>query len=230
LYEKVGEEFGEGKRGEIFAGIELPPVGSPNAQKPAVTQAVMERLENSVGIEGTKDLLKDCLRYLEDDWFMDGRKKYLESKDFDDFLKRKGDDFIAELKKLKEEDKPYFNQKITDEVIEYVENNPEIRQGVRDGNILYEAKIPYMTLEYLAETDEELKRYYYCHCPWARESLRDENVQVPASFCNCSAGFHKKNWEVILDHPLKAEVLETVLDGGMWCKFAIHLPEEVLNR
>ena len=230
LYDKVGKELGEEKRGEIFAGIELPVLGSPNTKKPKITQAVMERLESAVGTEGTKDLLKDCLRNLESEWFQEGRKKYLESKDFDEFLKRKGDDFIAELTKLKEEDKLYFNQKITDEVIEYVEINPEIRQGVREGNILYEAKIPYMTIEYLAEKDEELKRYYYCHCPWARESLMDENVQVPGSFCNCSAGFHKKSWEVILDQPLKAEVLETVLDGGMWCKFAIHLPDEVVDQ
>jgi hypothetical protein len=137
----------------------------------------------------------------------------------------KGDDFIDQLEKIKQEDGFYFNQKITDEVIQYVESNPEIRQGVREGNILYETKIPYMTIEYLAETDEDMRRYYYCHCPWVRESLRMDDVEVSPTFCNCSAGFHKKYYEVVLDQPLKAEVLETVLAGDLWCRFAIHLPE-----
>jgi hypothetical protein len=225
LYDKVEAELGPKKRDAIFAEVEVPPLGSPNTQKPKVTQVVMERLESAVGEEGTKALLSDCLRDLEDDWFLENRKKYLESSDFDEFLKMKGDDFIDQLEKIKQEDGFYFNQKITDEVIQYVESNPEIRQGVREGNILYETKIPYMTIEYLAETDEDMRRYYYCHCPWVRESLRMDDVEVSPTFCNCSAGFHKKYYEVVLDQPLKAEVLETVLAGDLWCRFAIHLPE-----
>jgi hypothetical protein len=53
-------------------------------------------------------------------------------------------------------------------------------------------------------------------------------VRVSPTFCQCSAGFHKKSWEVIFGRPLKAEVVETVLAGDAWCKFAVHLPEEVL--
>jgi hypothetical protein len=113
-------------------------------------------------------------------------------------------------------------------VIDFVERTPEIRQGVREGNVLYEVKIPYMTVEYLAETDERLKRYYYCHCPWVRESLNEGDVSVSPTFCLCSAGFHKKSWEVIFEQPLRAEIVETVLKGDPWCKIAIHLPEEAL--
>jgi hypothetical protein len=31
-------------------------------------------------------------------------------------------------------------------------------------------------------------------------------------------------WEVIFDQKLEAEVLESVLQGDMRCRFAIHLP------
>jgi hypothetical protein len=50
---------------------------------------------------------------------------------------------------------------------------------------------------------------------------------VSAQFCRCSAGFHKKPWEVIFDQKLEAEVLESVLQGDMRCRFAIHLPVSV---
>ena len=133
---------------------------------------------------------------------------------------------IAELEKLRDEDKLYFTQEITDEVIGYVKGHPEISGGVRDENIIYETKIPYMAKEYLPETDERMKRYYYCHCAWVRESLRTGDVNVSPTFCYCSAGFHKRPYEVIFGQPLRAEVIDTVLDGGTCCRFAIHLPED----
>jgi hypothetical protein len=123
----------------------------------------------------------------------------------------------------------YFTQPITDGVIDFVRAHPEINPGVLEGNVLYEAKIPYMTQAFLAETDEHMRRYYYCHCPWVRESLRQGDVSVSPTFCHCSAGFHKKPWEVIFGQPLKADLVETVLNGDPWCKFAIHLPEQAIS-
>ena len=228
LYQKLGEAVGEQQRDEVFAGIEIPPLGTPNSEKPRLTQAVMERLEQWVDPETCRQVLSGSLRDLRDEWYLDERAKYAEAGSVDAYLARKGDDFIAELEKLRDEGKLYFTQPITDEVIDFVQRHPEIRQGVRMGNVLYEAKIPYMTVEYLAETDERLKRYYYCHCPWVRESLKAGDVAVSPTFCLCSAGFHKKSWEVIFDQPLQAEVVETVLQGDPWCKFAIHLPEEAV--
>jgi hypothetical protein len=227
LYKKVGKELGKEQQATIFSSVKVPPMGTPSAEKTKVTQVVMEQLESTIGEEKTRALLADCLRDLDSAWFKDARKKYLELGDFDQFLKWKGDDFIAQLKKIKAEDDVFFNQKISDEVIAYVEATPEIRQGVREGDILYEAKIPYMAIEYLAESDEKMRRYYYCHCPWARESIIQEGVEVSPTFCSCSSGFHKKYYEAVLDQPLKAEVVETVLAGDPWCKFAIHLPEGV---
>jgi len=229
LYEKLGETVGEEKRDEVFAGIEIPPLGTPNTEKPKLTQAVMERLEQLVDAATCQQILSGSLRDLRDEWYLDERTKYAEAGSIDAYLARKGDDLIAELEKLRDEGRLYFTQPITDEVIDFVQRHPEIRQGVRVGNVLYEAKIPYMTVEYLAETDERLKRYYYCHCPWVRESLRSADVRVSPTFCLCSAGFHKKRWDVIFGQELRAEVVESVLQGDPWCKMAIHLPEEALT-
>jgi hypothetical protein len=228
LYEKLGQAVGEQKRDEVFAGIEIPPLGTPNREKPKLTQAVMARLERMVDAETCRQVLSGGLRYLEDAWYAGERAKYAEAGSIDAYLELKGRDLIAELEKLRDEGGLYFTQPVTDEVIDFVRRHPEIGQGVRQGNVLYEAKIPYMTADYLAETDERLKRYYYCHCPWVRESLKEGDVSVSPTFCLCSAGFHKKSWEVIFEQPLQAEIVETVLQGDPWCKIAIHLPEEAL--
>ncbi len=229
LYEKLGQAVGEQKRDEVFAGIDIPPLGTLSSAKPRATQAVMERLERMVDPETCRQILSSSLRHLEDAWYVEERTKYAESGGIDAYLERKGQDFITQLEKIRDEGGLYFTQPVTDEVIDFVERHPEIRQGVREGNVLYEAKIPYMTLEYLAETDERLKRYYYCHCPWVRESLKAGDVSVSPTFCLCSAGFHKKSYEVIFGQSLRAEIVETVLGGDPWCKIAIHLPQEALT-
>jgi hypothetical protein len=228
LHDKLAAFLGEKTRDEIFRGIELPPLGAPASEKPKVTQAVMERLEQLVDPDTCKALLSQGLRDLQDEWFGDKRKLFLESENVDEFLTKKGDKFVAELRRIKEDDGLFFTQKITDDVIEYVEAHAEIRQGVRDGDIVYEAKIPYMAIEYLKETDKRMKRYYYCHCHWVRESIRSEEFPVSPMFCNCSAGFHKRSWEIALDRPLEAEIVECVLKGDAWCKVAIYLPKELL--
>lgn len=228
LHRKVAQQLSAADRDEIFAGIQLPPLGTPNSRKPGVMSLVVDRLEKVAGAETCKKILGSGLRDLEYGWYEQEKKKFTESRDIDDYLEKKGQDFIAQLKDIKDQEKLFFNQEITDEVISYVDRVPEIRQGVREGNILFEVKIPHMAKEYLAETDDSMKRYYYCHCPWVKESLKTEQVKVPPIFCNCSAAFHKKPWEVIFDQPLQAEIVESVLLGDQWCKIAIHLPDQVI--
>jgi len=229
LYKKVGETLGETKRDEIFEGIELSPLGSPNTEKPIVMGAAMERLENQVDAETCKKILGSGLRDLEGAWYQEEKQKFKACGSIDEYLAKKGDDFIAQLEELKTENKLFFNQEITDEVISFVDRVPEIRQGVREGDILYEVKIPHMAIEYLEEMDEDKKRYYYCHCPWVKESLQTGEVSISPAFCNCSAAFHKKPWEVIFEQPLEAEIVESVLQGDLWCKIAIHLPDDVVS-
>jgi hypothetical protein len=226
LHAVLGKEVGEAIRDEVFAGIELPPFGTASAVKPPLTQKVMERFEALVDTDTRDKILSACLRSLPEEMHAKARKDYLKSESLEAFLQAKGDAFIAELEELRDENKLYFTQPITDEVIEFVERTPEIRQGRLEGDLIYEAKIPYMTVEYLAETDPQMKRYYYCHCPWVREAIPTGEVEISPEFCKCSAGFHAKYWEAAFAQPLKVEVVETVLKGDPWCKFAIHLPQE----
>jgi hypothetical protein len=224
LHARLAQVAGEQKRDEVFAGLTLPVLGTPNAARPAFTQAVMARLENLIAPEVYHPLLANCLRTLGEHDAAE-REKFLACKNLDEFLHKKGDEFIAFLAQLQRDNRLYFTQEITDDVIAYVERNPEIRQGVRVGNVIYEAKIPYNTVAFLSATDEQMKRYHYCHCPWVKESLLTDDVRVSPMFCLCSAGFHKKYWEGVFGQPVQADVVETVLQGDPWCKFAIHLPE-----
>jgi hypothetical protein len=227
LYERLGKKLGDAGRSRIFKGTAPPPLGTPNAQKPRLTQTVIARLERDTSHETCKRILGAGLRTLSDEPHLEAKKKYQECGSIDAYLERKAADFIAELGEAKQSGRLWFTQQITDDVLEYVRSRPEVASAVRKGNVLYKSKIPYMTREFLAETDERMKRYYYCHCPWVRESLRAGDAAVPPIFCNCSAAFCKKPWEVIFGQPLEAEVVETILQGDPRCRFAIHLPEGV---
>jgi hypothetical protein len=228
LYRMVGDESGASVRDEVFAGIEAPALGVSNTERARRMRVAVERLEARLGRDRSARLIGRGLRDLPDEGFFGEKQRFEECGGIDAYLRRKGDEFIAELGRIQAEDGLYFSQPITDEVIAFVESHPEIRQGVRVGRVLYEAKIPYMAVEYLREPDPERKAYYYCHCPWARESLQRGEKRVSPTFCYCSAAFHRKPYEVIFGQRLESEVLETVLAGGSWCRFAIHLPEGVV--
>jgi hypothetical protein len=131
------------------------------------------------------------------------------------------------LQECQADGKLFFSQEITDEVVQYVEDHPETECGVREGNILYITKIPYNAKQYLTETDPTLKRYYACHCPWAREAIKKENIRLNPIFCSCSGGYSKKPWEVIFGQILQVEVLESALKGDFRCRFSVHLPEKL---
>ncbi len=227
LHARLGALVGEQKRDDILAGIDLPPLGLPSSQKPRVLQAFMERLETQLDAETYHKLFSSSLRTLEDEHYLEDKDKYQACASLDEFLVKRGQEFVAHLEQLRSEGRMFFAQEVTDDVIAFVRGNPLISQGVREGNVLYEIKIPYMTKEYLAASDERLKRYYCCHCPWVRESIKNEDVRVSPRFCQCSAGFVKKPWEVIFGQPLQAEVIESVLMGDLWCKIAVHLPEGI---
>lgn len=227
LYEKLGEIAGEEKRDAVFNEIELPPLGLPPSQKPKITQAVVNNLEATVDAETCREVLSEVAHGIPKEYHFEKRNEYLKARDIDEYMERRRAKAIAQLEKHRDEGTPFFNQEITDAVIDFVKSRPDILTGVRKGNIIYHTKIPYMTKEYLAETDKMMKRYYCCHCPWARESIKAGDVEVSPTFCYCSAGFTKQPWEAALGQPLEVEVVKSVLKGDLECSFLVHLPEGV---
>lgn len=228
LYARVAERFGSAIRDEVFAGAVVAPLGTPTPEKPATMQPVVERLEAKVGRQACADFLSASLRDLPDEYFADEREKFRQAGGIDAYLVRRKQDFVATLETCLRDGRPFFSQPVTQEVIDYVKSEPEMGGGRREGGMVYELKIPYMTADFLAEKNLARKRYLYCHCPWAREILNGSGVRPAGTFCNCSGGFHKRPFEAAFGQPLKVEVLESVLLGGDRCRFAIQLPASVV--
>ncbi len=228
LSQTLKQTMGEGKREQIFGGINLPPLGTDPKDKPKVTKRIMERLEASLDEKTLKEIMSSGLDVGPKEWYLPMREKFLKSKSIDDFLRRKHQEAVELLEKHSREKSMFYAQEIDDEVVEYVRNNPEVMGGVREGEIIYETKIPYMTKKYLHEKDEKMKRYYACHCGWVREAIKS-GLKISPNFCYCSAGYHKRPWAIIFDQLVKADVIETVLKGDLICRFAIHIPKQFLK-
>jgi hypothetical protein len=226
LLKRLKETVGERKSKEILAGIDIPPLGTLPEDKPKVTKKIMERLEAHLDSGSLKELMLSGLEVFPDEWYLPQKRMFQDSDSLDDFLRKRHREFVETLEKHRREKTMFFAQEIDDEVIEYVQENQEIQGGVRKGDIIYETKIPYQTKKYLHEENEKLKRYYACHCSWVREAIRSGKPKISSNFCYCSAGYHKRPFEIIFGQPVKADVIETVLKGDPICRFAISIPKQ----
>lgn len=226
LYQRVADHFGENLRDEIFKEIEVPPLGVDPEKKPEFTKIIMKRLEEKIGEENTVELLKPCLHGhpgpLEKD-----RKVFLKLNDIDEFLQIKKQELIERLQKHKQDGTLEFAQYIDDQVIEFVKNTPSINPGIREGNKIITAKLPYQTKLYLLAKEKNMKGFYSCYCPWIRGAIKNgTKEELFSQFCYCSAGYTKKYWDIIFDQSTNVELIETPLTGGLLCKFAVHIPKE----
>lgn len=82
---------------------------------------------------------------------------------------------------------------------------------------------------YLATDDEKRKRYYACHCPFAKESILSEHV-VPSVLCNCSLGHVMNFTEAFLGRALEGKVVCSVLHGDLTCEYEITIPDDIMRK
>ncbi len=113
----------------------------------------------------------------------------------------------------------YDKHKDIDKLIEYLHGKAFLIKPVREGNIIYITKAPAFPEEYKKAKTQEEKRYYFCHCDYARAADSD----LSPTYCYCGAGWCQRIWEDILGRPVKIEIVESVLQGGDVCKFAVHI-------
>jgi len=229
LHEKLKEIVGESKSREIFEGVYIPPLGTTPQDKPETTMKIMERLEAHLDCKSLRELMSSGLEVGPDEWYAPQRKKFQEAESLDSFLKEMHSDFVETLAKHSKEGTMFFAQEIDDEVVEYVRKNQEIQGGVREGDVIYVTKIPYQAKKYLHEKDERMRRYHFCHCSWVREAIKSGTTEISPNFCYCSAGYHKRPFEIIFSQPIKVDVVETVLRGDAVCRFAIHVPAQYME-
>jgi len=230
LFKRLRGTVGESASKEIFEGVDIPPLGSLPEDKPKITGKIMERLEARLDERSLRELMSSGLEVFPDEWYIPQKEMLQKSASLDDFLERRHKEFVETLEKHKKEKTMFFAQEIDEEVVEYVRSNREIQGGVREGEIIYETKIPYQTKKYLHEKDKKMKKYYACHCSWVREAIKSGSPKISPNFCYCSAGYHKRPFEIIFGQPVEADVLETILKGDSVCRFAIHIPKQFVPR
>ncbi|MFX0204610.1 MAG: hypothetical protein ACFFDT_01395 [Candidatus Hodarchaeota archaeon] len=229
LYSRIADWHGETVRDEIFQDIEIPPLGAHPEKKPQVTKIVMKRLEEKLGEEKAIELLRPCLH--EGAPVGTDIEKLQELKDLDKFLSIKRQKFIDEVEKHRKEGTAMFAQLVDDEVLAYVKTIPTMGAGVRNENKIIVTKVPYQIKRFLTVDSDYMKRYYWCYCPWVRGAIKDgTEKEISPNFCYCSGGYFKLYWDKMFDQSIKVEPLETALWGDMVCKFAIEIPDKIMEE
>lgn len=228
---QLEKNFGKSVRDEIFKGVSIPSWGMDNQVKAKAMHQIMQQIENILKPSEWKPILSACLRNLPEVSYEPSRKSFQSTGNLEVWFEKNKLELLNEMKHLMESGELYFNQPITEKVYNFLQEHEEISKGILKDNQLIITKIPYQTDEWLKETDPVRKSYLYCHCPWVRESLLGNPAipRVSSNFCHCSAGFVKKEYEVMLGQKLEADIIQTVSKGDPVCQFAIHIPEQFIK-
>ncbi len=221
LEETLNEYVGEELQQQIMEAGGSIKQTSTTARKADWTKCMMDCLEANVDEKTCKIILNNNLHFKspESPSFKKLKRMYKKSGSIDVVLQHLHDKWKKTIGDRYGYDSPEYK---------YVEADPTIEAGKREGNIVYVSKIPYQIKKFIEAKDEKTKRYHYCHCAWVRDSLqKPEANQVSHTFCNCSGGWHKVPFEGIFEQSLEVDLIKSVLKGDDICTFAIHLPKEV---
>jgi hypothetical protein len=207
----------------IIEGYQLPFMGvSPN-KLPSYIADLMHRLKKHLEEDLINDVLTGNNHGLSERSQIPEKLAYEASDSLENYLKERHQRKVKELEEHWKKNKVWFEQTITEEVVNYVKNNQEILSAKLVNDKLYITKIPYDTVAYLNADKLIDKHYYGCHCPFVREAIKTESHNIPKQFCYCSAGFEKFPFEIILGEKLSIKCLETILGGSSVCRFEIDL-------
>jgi len=215
---------------KVKAGLDLPVLGTHPREMPAFTEAFMARLKTCLSDQDIALVLDGNNHGVSEKAILPDKLMYEESPTLAIFLNKLHQKKITVLEDHLAKNKVWFEQNITQEVIDYVRENQEILSAVLDGDTLLMTKIPYDTEKYLAADNQKLRRYYACHCPFAREAILNDDPKLSPLWCHCSAGFEKFPFEVIFGKQLKVEILESALTGDDKCRFAVSLADVTYKK
>lgn len=226
---EICAELGEAFWSELIKNIELPDIDSEWKCQCHNMYLLMKRLEEMTDEEVLKKILYRVRHGLHPSQCEWAHKEFMEIGNLDDFLNKHLNDELNHFIKLNNEKRDFYGQEITDEVLAFIKEHPEMLAPVREGNKLYCMAFPYNMKEYLKNTDEKIKRYHACHCPFAKESILSENV-VPSALCNCSLGHMMNFVEAFMGRELEGKVVCSVLKGDLTCKYEIEIPNDIMQK
>jgi len=227
--ERLGTIAGEHVKRKVFEGFELPPLGSSQDDYPRLTKKIIDKMEAELPPETCRNVLTWNYHKVPTEAFKEKKERFEKASSIDEYLADEHRRFLEELAGFMKEERLWYEQEITPEVLEFVRSNQEICTGVRRGDTIYATKIPYAPKQYLKEKNPILKRYYACHCPLVRTAIRDGKPKISPVFCYCSGGYEKVGFDVIFGKPVDVELLESALKGDKRCRFAIKIPQDKIK-
>lgn len=215
-------------RNKVFSGLPIPPAGSPPEAVLPVTRELVRRLQDALPEADRRHALTANAHGIPPSAFDEEKKHFAEAPSLEAYLAERHQRLVETLADHAKTGKPWFEQTITDRVVDFVRENQEIQAGVLKDGKIYVTKIPYDPDAWLGEADPPGRRYLACHCPMARASLLTGDP-VPPVWCYCSAGFEKNIFDALFDAPVEVEVLASVLAGDDVCRFAVRVPEKYFH-
>jgi hypothetical protein len=225
IYQKMNKVIGKERAEDIQKHFPVPVLGTDIVEINRFTEQLMEAMKLKTTEPELKRILTDNHHLIPKDSFKEERIMYEASPSFEAYLKDLHQRKVEELTRFFEQDRVWFEQIITQDVIDFVKNNPEIMSGVLKDDALYITKIPYDTNMYIQADNDQMRSYHACHCPFAKASILEKGINIDADWCYCSAGFTKLPFEVALNQELPIECISTALKGDPLCRFKIELSQ-----
>lgn len=203
----------------------LPKFGMKPEELPKPTQNLIDTLEALLPKDRLISVMACNHHGIPKEAYSEEKKYYQEAESLDAYLADLQVRKIAELQHHCDTQTVWYEQMITQAVVDFAKENQEIMSAVRIGDKLYVTKIPYEPDQYLKEKDPQMKAYYACHCSFVRESILHptEDGQISENWCYCSGGYAKYPFEIIFERPLTVKLLNSALTGDTYCRFEISL-------
>ena len=123
------------------------------------------------------------------------------------------EEFLEEFKS------EYQQNRDIDKLIEVMHGKVFLNKPVREGDVIYVTKAPRFPEKHAKAKSAEEKKYYFCHCDYARAVETD----ISPTYCLCGAGWCKRIWEQVLQRKVRVEIAQSVLLGDDVCQFAVYL-------
>jgi len=207
----------------VFSEWEIPPLGTSPESMPGHLERFMDRLEAVLPDEKLKRVLAYNHHRIPKEAFEEEKRRYDESSTLEEYLLDLHKRSVKELQQHCDEDKVWYEQIITQRVVDYVDAHPDIQSAILKDDKLYVRKIPYDTEAFLNASTPREKAYHACHCPFAKEAILNDSVRISSNWCHCSGGFTKHQFEVLFGQELPVKSLELALRGDLFCRFEISL-------
>lgn len=228
MQEQIDANLGENVWNNLTQG-DAPTACMDNAELSRTTGLLISNFDQVTDNNMANKVFSQVRHGLTRSDFAWAREKFLKYGDIDIFAKTLLEEQLNELKIHMQQSTTFYGQPITSAVYDFVSGIENLFYGKRHGDKILATAIPFHTSNYLQAKDDKRKRYYMCHCQFARESILSDS-SVSKTMCYCSLGHNLIFWETVLDTELRGDVISSALGGDLSCEFVIYLTDEVMRK